>query len=213
MENNENIFEALRSWRREASSKAGVPPYFILSNQTLTNIANFIPETMDELLSVNGIGKVKLETYGEDILNVINLNKTPGNQRIAIANDPPVIDPETGEVINLSSNRKQEPKQKRIPTHHISCYMFLSGMTISEIAEERGILERSIEDHLCTCIEEKKLNALTLISSEVIDRIETFHCVNPDITSLKEMFLANDGAIPYSSIRFAISHLKSTGGW
>lgn len=213
MENNLNIFEALRSWRRETSIKAGVPPYFILSNQTLSNLADFIPETMDELLSVKGIGKMKLETYGEGILKVIKANKTTDNQRFIPEYLSQQVDPETGEFICSESESDERPKVKKIPTHHITFYMFRSGMKISEIAEERGIMERSVEDHLCTCIEEGKMNALPLISTDVIDRIEAYHCMNRDVVSLKEMFLANDGTIPYSSIRFAISHLKSSGGW
>lgn len=213
MQNNSNIFEALRSWRREASIKAGIPPYFILSNQTLTNIADFIPETPQELLSVRGIGEKKLEAYGQEVLGVIIRNKTPDNQRFVTEEQKSVIDPETGELITIESKEKKESKHGRIPTHHISFYMLMSGMTISEIAEERGIQEHSVEEHLCTCIEERKLNALSLIPTDLVDQVEAYHVKHPDITSLKEIFLFCKEAFPYSSIRFAVSHLKSSGEW
>lgn len=213
IQNNQNIFEALRAWRRDASMKAGIPPYFIFSNQTMANIANFIPLTMEELLSVKGIGTAKSQQYGEDILRIVNLNITVDNQRFIEAGTAPEIDPETGEVISKKEKRSKEPKEKKLPTHHISCYMLKSGLSISEIATERGIQERTVEEHLSTCIEEKRLDATTLITTEVIDRIAAYHRANPGITSLKEIFLAHDKAIPYSSLRFAISHLKSSGNW
>ncbi|HVZ99456.1 MAG TPA: DNA helicase RecQ [Caulobacterales bacterium] len=65
------LFEALRVWRREAASAAGVPPYVIFHDATLTAIAAAKPSTLSALGQVSGIGEAKLARYGEAVLAVV----------------------------------------------------------------------------------------------------------------------------------------------
>lgn len=62
------LFEDLRTWRTETARDLGVPPYVVLSDQTLTAIASERPQTVAELLGVKGIGPVKAEFYGEVLI-------------------------------------------------------------------------------------------------------------------------------------------------
>jgi ATP-dependent DNA helicase RecQ len=65
------LFEILRRKRKELAEGAGVPPYVIFSDKTLSEMAAKVPRTMEDLLRVNGIGKVKLEKYGAVFLELI----------------------------------------------------------------------------------------------------------------------------------------------
>jgi DNA helicase-2/ATP-dependent DNA helicase PcrA len=65
------IFEALRAWRREVSSRQGVPAYVILHDRTMEEIAARKPTTEAELATIAGIGPAKLDNYGDDILAVV----------------------------------------------------------------------------------------------------------------------------------------------
>jgi ATP-dependent DNA helicase RecQ len=58
--------------RRELADEASVPAYVILSDRTLREIAASRPGTIDDLLSVNGIGPVKADRYGARLLQVVN---------------------------------------------------------------------------------------------------------------------------------------------
>ena len=64
-------YEALRSWRLNRARLDGVSAFMIAHNTTLQAIAVEQPNTLDDLLGICGIGPVKLERYGLEILAVI----------------------------------------------------------------------------------------------------------------------------------------------
>ena len=65
------LFLALRSWRRETANEKGVPAYVILHDATLREIAARRPATLAELGEISGLGTKKLEAYGEAVLEVV----------------------------------------------------------------------------------------------------------------------------------------------
>ena len=67
----DDLLEALKAWRREAARERGVPPYVVLWDRTLDEIAAARPHSEEELLEVRGIGPAKLDEYGEDILEIV----------------------------------------------------------------------------------------------------------------------------------------------
>ncbi|MYA74275.1 MAG: ATP-dependent DNA helicase UvrD2 [Acidimicrobiaceae bacterium] len=67
--------EQLKTWRSTTAKTAGVPAYVVFNDATLYQIAALRPQTDDDLLSISGIGPVKLERYGEDILAILDTNK------------------------------------------------------------------------------------------------------------------------------------------
>ena len=67
----QEIFEALRSWRSDIASDRGLPPYVIFHDATMRAIARARPENEQELIAISGIGPAKLENYGDDILDVV----------------------------------------------------------------------------------------------------------------------------------------------
>ncbi|TMG40986.1 MAG: ATP-dependent DNA helicase UvrD2, partial [Chloroflexi bacterium] len=61
-------FGVLRTWRLERAKADEVPPYVVLHNSTLAEIAERQPRTLAELARVPGVGPAKLERYGADVL-------------------------------------------------------------------------------------------------------------------------------------------------
>jgi ATP-dependent DNA helicase RecQ len=68
------LFDALREARRKLAAEAGVPPYVVFHDSTLREIAARKPKNLNELSTVEGIGAVKLERYGEAMLVVLSTN-------------------------------------------------------------------------------------------------------------------------------------------
>ena len=64
-------WDALKEWRTGIARRDKVPPYVVMSDAHLKGIAERKPATLGELASCAGIGPLKLERYGEDILGVI----------------------------------------------------------------------------------------------------------------------------------------------
>ena len=68
---NGDVFEALRSWRREVAKEHGVPAYTVFHDSTLHEIAERLPRSAAELRAISGIGATKLTRYGAALLELI----------------------------------------------------------------------------------------------------------------------------------------------
>ncbi|MFE3448690.1 ATP-dependent DNA helicase UvrD2 [Nonomuraea sp. NPDC059194] len=66
----EALLEALKVWRTSTAKEAKVPPYVVFTDVTLQAIAERAPRSEQELLSIAGIGKVKLDRYGSAVLDI-----------------------------------------------------------------------------------------------------------------------------------------------
>ena len=65
------LWEALRTLRKQLSDLAGVPAYVVFSDNTLADMIAIKPRDDNEMSSVNGVGSHKLEQYGDEFLAVI----------------------------------------------------------------------------------------------------------------------------------------------
>lgn len=65
------IFERLRQWRTGQARTQSLPPYVILHDSVLQQLAQKRPAALDELARIPGIGANKLARYGEELLAVL----------------------------------------------------------------------------------------------------------------------------------------------
>jgi ATP-dependent DNA helicase RecQ len=69
--NEDPLWLALKAKRLELAREQGVPPYVIFHDSTLLEILNHLPQTLDEMGKLSGIGQAKLARYGEEFLKVL----------------------------------------------------------------------------------------------------------------------------------------------
>ncbi len=67
----EALWNALKAKRTELAREQGVPPYVIFHDSTLREMVERRPQRLAQLAAIPGIGKQKLEHYGEDFLEVL----------------------------------------------------------------------------------------------------------------------------------------------
>ena len=67
----QELFELLRNLRTEIAKEEKVPPYIVFSDKTLAELCYAKPETEEAMLAVSGVGKFKLDKYGERFMEVI----------------------------------------------------------------------------------------------------------------------------------------------
>ncbi|MHB8109880.1 MAG: DNA helicase RecQ [Syntrophorhabdaceae bacterium] len=70
------LFEKLKTTRYELAKKQSLPAYIIFHNNTLMEFAAVLPDTLEEMESIRGVGQKKLELYGEVFLKIIKEYKT-----------------------------------------------------------------------------------------------------------------------------------------
>ena len=62
------LFEALKSWRRDVAQQAGLPAYVVFHDATLAQIAEAKPSSPADLRAIPGVGPLKMQRYGQDVL-------------------------------------------------------------------------------------------------------------------------------------------------
>lgn len=62
---------ALRAWRLEEARRIGKPGYVIMEDRTLLAIARALPDDLEALAAVRGMGRKRLERWGESILEIV----------------------------------------------------------------------------------------------------------------------------------------------
>ncbi|SCI16273.1 ATP-dependent DNA helicase recQ [uncultured Clostridium sp.] len=67
----ENLYKKLKELREEYAKKENTLPYRVLGNNTLKEISGRYPVNNEQLEDISGIGPIKIEKYGEDIISLV----------------------------------------------------------------------------------------------------------------------------------------------
>ena len=198
---NTNVFDALKEWRTQVASVAGVPAYVVMYDRTLAELANALPERTSELDSIHGLGPVKIEKYGQALLDVIHSSRNASNSRfdsIAKETEAPILEP---------VKKKKEKKEK---TWVITYKMYKEGKTVMQIAQERSLTETTILGHLARYVESGDIDVHKLVSNDVIEKVSAYMSSrNGGAVAIKEVFEYFNETISYGDIRLVLSHLNS----
>ena len=203
---NTNVFDALKEWRTQVASVAGVPAYVVMYDRTLAELANALPDRTSELDSIHGLGPVKIEKYGQALLDVIHSSRNASNSRfdsIAKETEAPILEP----VKKKKENKEKEKKEK---TWVITYKMYKEGKTVMQIAQERSLTETTILGHLARYVESGDIDVHKLVSNDVIEKVSAYMSSrNGEAVAIKEVFEYFNETISYGDIRLVLSHLNS----
>ncbi len=129
-----DLYEALRAKRLEIAEEQGVPSFVIFHDATLMEIARKRPQTADTFRYISGIGDTKLARYGEIFMEVVS--QFPLNE--------------------LLNNNFTETINDTLALHQ-------SGMSVEEIAKQRGFAVSTIYTHFSEAIEAGLLQAKDIL--------------------------------------------------
>ena len=129
IEYNDALFALLRQKRKELADEAGVPPYVIFSDKTLVEMAAFYPQSITSLMTISGVGQVKLRQYGESFLEVIR---------------------SYCEKHGLGENPKENPREKSDSSRRyvLVAEAYNAGETIQNLMERYRVTVGTILEHL-----------------------------------------------------------------
>lgn len=66
-----DLVKLLKLWRKSKADELGLPPYMILSQKALMGIVSAAPRTPEQLLAVEGVGRITVQRYGDEILEIL----------------------------------------------------------------------------------------------------------------------------------------------
>ena len=180
----------LRELRDVIAKDANIPHFQIFTQETLYLMCDLLPRTEKELLNIHGMGKTRVEKYGEEILQVINEYC------------------EENGINSQKNSPKKALKEPKKSTKQISFEMFRAGLSVQEIAKERSFTTSTIESHLASYIPSGEVDILELISvkkyKEILKAIEKTEFKN--LTELKEKV---NESFTYAELRMVLMTLEA----
>lgn len=178
----EELFERLRALRRRLAQAKGVPPYIIFTDKSLEDMTKRKPVNDIDMKEVSGMGERKMFLYGEAFIQEIKafmIEKGRAGVKVAGA------------------------------TQQISLDLYQRGISVSDIAKERGLAEKTVTIHLAKLYENgEDIDIHKFISNKELEIIQQVVSALKEPIQLKDIFEALDGKIDYDKIRFAMAHLQ-----
>ncbi|MBN9484995.1 MAG: ATP-dependent DNA helicase RecQ [Bacteroidetes bacterium 43-93] len=154
------LLTELKEIRREIAEAENVPAYIIVGDNTLLDMATYLPLSQDGLRRISGFGDYKVNKYGPAFLKVL--------QSYAAGNN-------LESRIHLKSPKRERADRTEKPvagaTHKATLALFNDGYSIEEIASKRGLSQGTVEAHLSVFIANGELNASKILPKNKLDVI------------------------------------------
>ena len=135
------LFDELAALRLEIATEREVPAYVIFGNKSLQQMAYHMPRDEDSFSKISGVGDAKLREYSRPFLKVI-AEYIDANTQITSIKRVPVAAP------------KKRPNRGISMSIRETRDLIGQGMSLSEVAEQRGISETTIRSHLERLVQE-----------------------------------------------------------
>ena len=75
-DSHQELFNKLKKLRSVIASNKSIAPFMVLHDSTLHEMIQAKPKKLKDMLDIDGIGMVKLETYGEKFLDLIKQHES-----------------------------------------------------------------------------------------------------------------------------------------
>jgi ATP-dependent DNA helicase RecQ len=139
----DKLFALLRTKRKELADQANVPPYAVFADRTLIEMSALLPQTPGELADIHGVGRIKLQRYGETFLGLIRLyckkNGIGDNLGDAAAD---------ADDSNLSAGLEEPLSVGRKPRYREVGELFCSGLSLRQCMDTYEVKLDTILNHL-----------------------------------------------------------------
>lgn len=179
------LFEKLRTLRKQIADAIGSPAYIVFSDATLVDMAAKKPITQSQFLEVSGVGQEKFKRFGEAFIK------------------------EIFEFVN--QNKESASRMGKGLTQAVSYQLYQDGYSIEEIAQQRAIAQSTVISHLIKMKEDgNEIDLSVLIDTwdlnAIKDAIEEIGFKKGD--GIKTIFEHFEGNMGYEKIRLALWILK-----
>ena len=176
-----SLFESLRKLRYEIAQEEEVPAYVIFSDSALRQMEINRPMSEEELITIDGVGKAKLEKYGDAFIKAI---------------------------IAFHKDKKVKPK-KGSNTYKETLALYQEGLTPEEIAEKRKLGVSTIISHLAKLYSDgASIDLKQFVSNEEVALISAAAIQLEKPTALKPYFDFFEEKMSYEKIRVGLAIIE-----
>ena len=187
------LYVRLRNWRDNTAAENDAEQYMILPSRALMDLVEYLPTSLAELASIKGIGVVKVRQFGADIVKIITqFCEEQGIVKAQLS----IADP------------KPEKKLSKTDTKKVSLDFYKEGKTIEDIATERSLTVKTIEDHLAHFIPTGEFDIFSYIDKKDVDTLEEFYKKAESQSSTEAKVFFGE-QYSYNQIKMVLTYLKT----
>tara|TARA_R110002124_G_scaffold130996_1_gene292917 strand:+ start:120 stop:2555 length:2436 start_codon:yes stop_codon:yes gene_type:complete len=190
---NVELFELLRELRNQIANREDLVHFQIFTQKSLYAMCELLPSSKQELKTIHGMGKTRIEKYGSEILQVI--------KRYCEDNDI-----ETSNAVSVFEELK--PKKQKGNTKKISLELFKEGKSIEQIALERELNSNTIFGHLADFISSGEVKITDLISKKNYSELKKI-IPTKTFENLSDLKHQLDDKYSYGEIRITLQDLSN----
>ena len=170
-----------------------VPAYIIFPDNTLHELATYLPQSLEEIENISGFGAVKLKKYGSAFVEMVKNYSKERNLE--------------SRVDNKGRRKKKRATGSKISnTQKETLQLFQQGATINEIAYKRGITNNTVQNHLNAFVSQGTLEPTKLMTQELYNEIVAAF-EGSDLLTLRPIKEKLREEITYEQIRTVQNHL------
>jgi len=204
------LYDKLMTLRSQLAAEHSIPPYMVMTEQTVMQLAATLPSNTDSLRRVQGFSDAKIAMYGQSFLRAISdfARNNPNARMDNFVDTSKVNDAQPG-VHELSETVK------------LSYILYQEKMSLDLVAVERGVKAGTVASHLAIAIE-KGVDvdiAVLGVTADIVAKVaRVIHheAVNSDVSRLSpikhELELTGLGDITYDQLKLIIARLKVEHG-
>lgn len=177
-----SLFEKLRQLRLELANKEEIPAYLIFNDATLKEMEKERPMTDDAFMSINGVGRKKMQDYGYQFIK---------------------------EIIAYSKEKREKKKSVKGNTHKVTLDLYNNGLSVEEIALERKLAPTTIYSHIAKLYADgEDIDLLQFINQSDLEAVKKAKTELDNPGALKTYYEHFEEALDYWTIRIALTILE-----
>ncbi len=188
---NVELAELLRLLRNEIAQRENLIHYQIFTQKALYEMCETLPTNKKELKEVNGMGKVRVEKYGNEILSLIRAYCDEND--IETSNNEPIFE-------------ALKPKRQKGDTKKLSLELFKSGKSVEQIALERELNINTVSGHLAAFIPSGEVKITDLVSEAHYKELKEL-IPKKSFENLSDLKYQLDDKYSYGEIRLVLQEM------
>lgn len=203
----QDLYQQLSNLRNLICVENKLPIYKVLSNKSLMELAELLPSNKEELLKINGFGKVKVEMFGSDFLELIKAYREVNGIEQELSFTKSTKKSKTEKVKKVTEKVLDKPA--KVSTHETTFKLIEAGMSLTEIASVRKMALSTVEGHVAVLIKQGLLDIHKVLSQETIVTLTKIIQDNPDLKTLNELKSKAPEKFTFSELRMVLNYLQS----
>jgi ATP-dependent DNA helicase RecQ len=219
------LFDHLRAWRKGIASARKVPPFTVMHDTTLMELARLRPTTIDCLRGIPGIGEKRLADLGMDLVAAVGEYCRDHALPMNVGSPSVPADRSGGQPDgprrsgSRSDNQARQPDSPavgqagkpdvRVSVREAAFLMFAQGRGVEEVAASTGRAVSTTRQYLVEFISARRPMSIDAWVPPAVYQRVAAAAADAETPRLKPLFERLGGEVPYEEIRFVLAHLQA----